>query len=126
MSAFANLTPRNLSSTCHDTWDALPSHLKYNKECWKSLGPDVCFMLGKLYLAYLFVDLLIYQMIGVKIGSVDPCLVQISIQTLETVVQMCNSRDRVGFSPRDLSGLVRTSRVLCIITHNLLELTRAA
>ena len=82
-------------------------------------------MLGKLYLAYLFVDLLIYQMIGVKNGSVDPCLVQISIQTLETVVQMCNTRDRVGFSPRDLSSLVRTSRVLCIITHNLLAATRA-
>jgi hypothetical protein len=70
-------------------------------------------------MAYLFVDLLIHQMIGAKQSTVDPCLVQISIQALETVVQMVNARDRVGFSPRDLSSLVRTYRILPLILKSL-------
>lgn len=63
-------------------------------------------MLAKLHLAYISVDFLIYQMIGTKNGNIDPCLVQVSMTTLETMVQIVNARDRFGYSPRDLPSLV--------------------
>ncbi|KAK3180682.1 hypothetical protein K4F52_008032 [Lecanicillium sp. MT-2017a] len=97
---------RDLAESCDVTFNALPAHLQYTKAFWASLSPAVCFMLANMYLAYLFVYFLIYQMIGSKTGSIDPNLVQISMTILETIVQMVNARDRFGYSPRELPSLL--------------------
>lgn len=72
-------------------------------------------MLANMYLAYLFVYFLIYQMIGSKTGSIDPNLAQISMTILETIVQMVNARDRFGYSPRELPSLVCNALIVCFL-----------
>jgi hypothetical protein len=73
-------------------------------------------MLGKVYLSYLHIDFQIYRLLGTgSTARPQPELLRVSASMLETVVQMANAaRNRASFTPRDLPGIVRIRRHLCL------------
>jgi hypothetical protein len=98
---------RNLATRCHGAWIALPSHTRYNKEIWTSnIPPEVCFMQGKVYLAYLLMQFQILRLLGEGSTTSSPELLDISADMLETTIEVANPRGRASYFPRDLPGIV--------------------
>ncbi|KAI1408229.1 hypothetical protein F5Y13DRAFT_182781 [Hypoxylon sp. FL1857] len=98
---------RSLLDRCHQAWDSLPLHLRYNQDCWTSnLPPVVCYMLGKVYLCYLHVSFEIHRLLEQRGAAARPGLLQTSARMLEIVVQIANARSRASFFHHDLPAIV--------------------
>jgi hypothetical protein len=98
---------RDLAIRCHEAWIALPPHTRYNKETWTSNNPpEVCFMQGKVYLAYLQMQFQILRLLGEGSTTSSPELLGVSADMLETTIEVANPRGRASYFPRDLPGIV--------------------
>lgn len=66
-------------------------------------------MHAKVYLSYLHIHFQVYRLLGKGDGNtiLQPELLEVSANMLETVVKMTNCRGRTS-SPRDLPGIVCT------------------
>ncbi|KAI3341531.1 hypothetical protein F4824DRAFT_515086 [Ustulina deusta] len=99
---------RSLIDRCQLAWNSLPQHLKYSSECWSSDIPsNVCMMLGKVYLSYLHINFQIYQLSAPYHYGSRQDLLDVSVQMLETVIEMVNSQTNAHYSPKDLPQIVR-------------------
>ncbi|CAI7584241.1 unnamed protein product [Penicillium discolor] len=110
-----NIKLRELSSRCYVAWNGLPHYLQYRQECWASnLPPAHCHMHAKVYLSYLHIHFQVYRLLGKGDGNttLQPELLEVSANMLETVVKMTNCRGRKS-SPRDLPGIILSYGLPC-------------
>ncbi|KAJ6138290.1 hypothetical protein N7471_004776 [Penicillium samsonianum] len=107
---------RDLSTRCYIAWNGLPHYLQYRQDCWTSnLPPTLCHMHAKVYLSYLHIHFQVYRLLGNGDGNktLQPELLEVSANMLETVVQMTSCRARSSSSPRDLPGIILAYGLPC-------------
>jgi hypothetical protein len=98
---------RNISKRLHEKWRSLPTHLIYTPECWDSdLEPMICLGLTMINLSYLQIDFQIRRMLEKSEPESRAILLQISMDILETLLQLGRFRDKARYLIQDFSDLV--------------------
>lgn len=70
---------------------------------------STCYMHAKVHLAYLQIHFQIYHLLGENSSTPLPELLDVSVNILETVVQMGNTRRKGAFTLHDLPEIVRAA-----------------
>jgi hypothetical protein len=76
---------RDVSHRSRQTWDSVPSHLRYTEDCWNTHQPiSVKVMLIVSYLAFLYNEFLVQRLLA--LGEYSAALVDVSSTILSTVL----------------------------------------
>ncbi|EME48148.1 hypothetical protein DOTSEDRAFT_147401 [Dothistroma septosporum NZE10] len=101
-----NAALKNLAQRCHQTYDSLPAHLKYNPDSWNAIPPPACLMLTVMRLNYLQSCFQIQRLLQDTEPSAWSELLRVSAETVATVLQIGNSLNKAIFLRHDFPYIV--------------------
>jgi hypothetical protein len=98
-----------ISERCHASWNELPAHLKYTPQCWDMNLPIATpIMLVVSYLAYLYNEFLVHQLlVGKKNPRGSRALLSVSSDILSAVLILGTRREHAVDLRSDFTWLVR-------------------
>ncbi|KAJ5679264.1 Transcription factor [Penicillium macrosclerotiorum] len=96
-----------VSRRCNQTWASLPEHLHYTPECWATdLPASVKMMLLISYMAYLYNEFLVQNLLSNDSEGMNPAQLDVSATILSTTLTLGRQWERSIASQRDFSWII--------------------
>ncbi|CAK3812188.1 transcription factor C6 like [Lecanosticta acicola] len=101
------LNLRDLARRCRESQESLPSHLRYDPQCWHSgLSVSICLMLTVLHLNYLQNYFQVQRLLAKSDIEASTVVLQVSAESLATVLQIGTHLNRAIFMVHDFPYVV--------------------